>query len=121
MFAPVTPPLTRSKEIYVQLLASNGGNGQIGKHHKGLLRQAGFVGITTSATYEVYSSDKAVRHQEQTLAQAWTENTLVEQVTRNGYASLEEVQRISRAWQEWGANPDAFFADAWFAALGWKE
>lgn len=120
VFAPAAPLLERSTQIYAQLVAANGGNAKIGKHHKGLLRQAGFTDVAISATYEVYDSDEAVRHWGQTLAQAWAEEAFVEQLIRNGFASLEEIRDMSRAWQVWSDDSDAFFADAWFSAVGRK-
>ena len=38
---------------------------------------------------------------------------------RHGIASLEELNDLAAAWEEWGADPAAFFAFPWCRVLAW--
>ena len=118
--APNDPILTRSLELYASIIAANGGNAKIGKHQRALLRQAGFVQVETSAVYEVYSSDTAVQYWGQLFAQGFGEKEAIEQSSQLGLADADAVLDMSKAWAQWAHNVDAFFADAWFEAVGWK-
>jgi ubiquinone/menaquinone biosynthesis C-methylase UbiE len=120
VFAPTTTMLCKAREIYKQMLAVNGGNAQIGRQHRALLRQAEFSVIAATAMYEVYGSAEAVHHWGNALSGVWAAESVVELVTRNGFASHEEMQGISQALRDWSEHPDAFFADAWFEAIGRK-
>ena len=39
-----------------------------------------------------------------------TDSALAEQALRDGYATAEDLRRISAAWHEWAAAPDGWLA-----------
>ncbi|MBX3001773.1 MAG: methyltransferase domain-containing protein [Caldilineaceae bacterium] len=118
IYVPETTLQRKFRDLYKQMLAVNGGNAQIGRHHKALLRETGFDVVRASAMYEVYSSVEAVRHWGMVISGLWAEASVVELVTRNEFASHAEMQALSQDWRDWSEHPDAFFADAWFEAVG---
>lgn len=120
VYAPVTPIQRKFRDLYRRMLAVNGGNAEIGRQHKALLRETGFDVVSATAMYEVYSSAEAVPHWGTALSRIWAEASVVELVTRNEFANHADMQAISQAWRDWSEHPDAFFADAWFEAVGRK-
>jgi ubiquinone/menaquinone biosynthesis C-methylase UbiE len=120
IIAPNIPALHRGPAIYAETVAANGGNARIGKHHKTLLRQAGFVVLETSAAYEVYASRESVQHWGGLWVQGFSDEAFTAKLVADGTATAEEINTIRQAWQAWREHPDAFFADAWFEAVGRK-
>lgn len=120
LLAPPEPLLIRIWELAARLLESKGCNPFIGKHQRALLREVGFVKVEASASYECYGSDEAVQTWSQFMSDAVLEEGHSSQLKDQGLADAEDLKSISEAYREWGNNPDAFFADAWCEAVGWK-
>ena len=117
---PDDPILLRTWEIIVKLVEANGGNPSIGKHQRTLLRQAGLINVEASAIYESYGSLESVRYWGDGLTEFLHEESHVRQFTELGLANAGDLTEMSMAWEKWADNPDAFFADAWCEAVGWK-
>jgi len=92
-----------------------------GRRLRSLLRQVGFVGIESSASYECYGTPEATRALAQ-LRIARLENTptYVEAVAA-GLVDQATLDRMIAELRQWGEDPDAFCADAKCEAVGWKE
>lgn len=116
---PDDPLLLRFEELWRKLIAMNGGNPQLGRTLKALLRETAFVDIRVSANYESYGSSEAVGYWSDLLITAMGEERYRKALSALGIASgtLDDMQR---AWKAWARDPDAFFADAWCEAVGWK-
>lgn len=120
IIAPAASLLVQALDIYTKVVSINGGNAKIGKHHKGLLREAGFTHIAISAAYEVYASDEEIGHWGRLWVNGLRDESAMAKLAESGLATTAESLAMSQAWQEWSEHPDAFFADAWFAAIGRK-
>lgn len=118
--APPDPMLMRCWQLLDALIQRKGGNPYIGKHQRGLLRQAGFVNVQAAASCEYWSTAEATRQWGNVLAGIMGEDTYVQQFVDYGLAERQELERIRQAWQAWGEHPDAFFADVYCEAVGWK-
>jgi SAM-dependent methyltransferase len=118
--APPAPLLKRFWQLFDALVQRQGGNPYIGKHQRGLLHQAGFVNVQAAASCECFSTAEATRQWGNVLADMMGEDTYIQQFVGYGLAERAELVQISQAWQEWGEQPDAFFADVFCEALGWK-
>jgi hypothetical protein len=94
--------------------AAQGVKVRIGKNLRGMMREAGFVRVEASASYDSYGTTESVRR----LSQSVAADTLSE---KDGTAKDAELDAIAAAWRRWGASPDAFFGHALCEAVGWKE
>jgi SAM-dependent methyltransferase len=118
--APPDPLLIRFWQLFDALVQRKGGNPYIGKHQRGLLRQAGFVNVQAAASCECHSTAEATQQWGNVLADMMGEDTYIQQFVGYGLAERPELERIRQAWQAWGEHPDAFFADVFCEAVGWK-
>jgi ubiquinone/menaquinone biosynthesis C-methylase UbiE len=87
---------------YQALQRSNGGDVFAGRKLPAWLREADFSQVQTSATYEIYPSAEIIADY---LA------FQLEAKSRGKSAS---------AFRDWAREPGAFFAQAWFEAVGFK-
>jgi ubiquinone/menaquinone biosynthesis C-methylase UbiE len=116
LLAPREPLLVRYWEMMFKLGAINGATTGRGKELGVLLRQAGFVRVKATASYDVYSAALWA----ETAAEILQEGNFVQQLLSQGLTDCTELETIRRAWLAWGQHPDAFFADAFGEAVGWK-
>jgi ubiquinone/menaquinone biosynthesis C-methylase UbiE len=119
--APPEPLLRQTFDLFLgRLTQYNGGNAQIGKQQRALLRQAGFADIVGSASYESDGTPEATRAWGEIMAAVLLDETLGGQLVALDWVDAETLHQMSAAWQRWGAHPDALLARAWGEAIGWK-
>jgi ubiquinone/menaquinone biosynthesis C-methylase UbiE len=91
-----------------------------GRHLRGLLQRAGFSRVEASAKYISYGTkDRIIAFARDRAAECrgrWM-RTLA---ARHGIASAEELALLAASWEEWGRDPEAFFAFPWCQALAWR-
>jgi hypothetical protein len=91
-----------------------------GRHLRGLLQGAGFSRVEASAKYISYGTkDRIIAFARDRAAECrgrWM-RTLA---ARHGIASAEELALLAASWEEWGRDPEAFFAFPWCQALAWR-
>ncbi|MEZ4869759.1 MAG: methyltransferase domain-containing protein [Caldilineaceae bacterium] len=116
---PAKPILLRYFERIVQLITVNGGNPSIGRTLRALLQEAGLTNINASAMYETYGTQDAVHYIGTFAVNMLREETYITQLT-NLSGNPMEVDEIREAWTAWADNPNAFLAEAWCQAIGWK-
>jgi ubiquinone/menaquinone biosynthesis C-methylase UbiE len=120
LLAPPDPLPYRFWEIGLKMLALNGANVYVGKHLGAYLRQAGFVDVKASASYDVHSSAAATQLWAETAVGLLEEENFVRQFLSVGALERSELEEFRRAWLVWGQHPDAIYADAYGDAVGWK-
>ena len=109
--------IRRSMEIYGDVVTTDGGHPQMGKHLKRDLAAAGFTDVRYTATFAVWSTaqDIAAVH---AFANQWL---LSEEMTERalGYgASTEQLfHMIEAEFDHWKSYPDALFALAFGEAV----
>jgi SAM-dependent methyltransferase len=121
LIAPPNPLLEESHAIHGRIIARNGGNMNVGKALRGLMRAAGFVNVVASVTMDQYGSPEATRRFGETVATYVGGPTFAETAIAEGWATRAELALMSAAWRAWGEHPDAFYAVAWGEAVGWKD
>ncbi|MCB1806821.1 MAG: methyltransferase domain-containing protein [Candidatus Competibacteraceae bacterium] len=121
LLSPSDPLLAKFLELYYQLVDHHGGDTLIARHQRKLMRQAGFSRIQVSATCEYYSTLEATRHWGQTIAAVLQEEEFANQIIEATDANRELLVDVSKAWQNWSENPDAFFSQVWCQAIGWVD
>ena len=91
-----------------------------GRRLRGLLQEAGFSRVEASAKYISYDTKDriiAFAHDRATECRGRWMRTLA---ARHGIASAEELTSLAASWEEWGRDPEAFFAFPWCQALAWR-
>lgn len=81
---------------------------RIGKKLRSFLRQAGFVDIEASASYDCYGTADRVRAVAEAMAKRAEKET------------PPEAAQIAAAFRRWGQSPDAFAAQSLCEAVGWR-
>jgi ubiquinone/menaquinone biosynthesis C-methylase UbiE len=84
---------------------------RIGKKLRSFLRQAGFVDVEASASYDCYGTAERVF----ALGEA-----MANQSDKAAQAGDPEAAQIAAAWRRWGQSPDAFMAQSLCEAVGWR-
>jgi ubiquinone/menaquinone biosynthesis C-methylase UbiE len=120
LFTPTNPVLERFWTLFDAMVSQGGANPLLGREHRALLRQAGFVNVMASATYESYGTEEQVRLWGQTMARFLATESQLKPFLQAG-ANLAELEEMRQAWLEWSENPDAFCADVRCEAIGWKQ
>jgi len=100
---PQNPLLEESFRLFKEIQIGNGGNPYVGRALKGLLREAGFLNMSVSASYEIFD--------DLTCFVEWLANCL----ELKGHTEIRKNARKPRGWCE---NPDALVAICWFEVLG---
>ncbi len=116
---PPHPDLDPQMPAYQRMLRHNGGDGNIGGHLKGLLREAGFARVEVKAVYDTYATPEAVRRWAGMIAGNVREINAGD--SQPWLATTDELERTARACLQWAEKPDAFFARGWVEALAWAD
>lgn len=116
LYAPMTPRLQCWLELRVRVRQYNGGDPFLGRHHRRLLLDAGFVDVEAGASIDSAGTPATIqRHAaflksqlvglaRTAMAQAWMDPAQVDE-------TLAEID----AWMQ---RPDAFAATTWCEAVG---
>lgn len=118
IFAPTTPLMDQTLELFVRTWQHNGGNPYFARHQRTALHAAGFVNTEGFAMAEHAGTAEATRPTGEMLSGYFATNlaTAVEM----GWTTQAAVAEMSKAWVEWGTHPQAYFAALFCAAVGWK-
>jgi SAM-dependent methyltransferase len=91
----------------------------MGRSLRGLFQEAGFGRVEAFADYISYGTPDRVMTFARDRATECRDQELRATVTRHGIASGEELTLLAARWEEWGQDPNAFFAFAWCRVLAW--
>ena len=92
----------------------------MGRHLRGLFEEAGFARVEAFATYISYGTPDLVMALARDRAAECRDPEMRIAVPRHGIASLEELNELAAAWEEWGEDPAAFLAFPWCRVLAWR-
>ncbi len=84
---------------------------RIGKKLRSFLRQAGFVDVEASASYDSYGTADRVLALGESFAK---------RADKDAQAGVENAAEVAAAWRRWGESPDAFAAQSLCEAVGWR-
>jgi SAM-dependent methyltransferase len=106
---PDRPGLRRWMQLYQRVARHNGGEPNAGRRLLGWAQAAGFASTTASASAWCFA-DRADLHW---WAGTWADRLLAssfgQQAVRLGLTDPEELTSLALAWQNWAAEPDAWF------------
>jgi ubiquinone/menaquinone biosynthesis C-methylase UbiE len=113
LVSPMTPELEAALTYYQRLQMQSGGDVQVGRKFKALLREAGFRELEFSAAYECYGSLESIGEY------------LAERIDRSAENSMtpgdkERIENHAAALRSWYRSEDGVFAQSWCEILGTK-
>jgi pimeloyl-ACP methyl ester carboxylesterase/SAM-dependent methyltransferase len=116
--APAVPILEQTRALTEQLLHRRGMQTRLGRRHRALLREAGFVDVVASATVEAYGSPDANR--EFAEFNAGMAESLAGTAAAGGDPAVDRdtTARVAAAWRSWGEDPDGLFVRLRCEGLG---
>ena len=121
IFWPRHPRLVNLLETtWNRLMQHNGADPFIGRRLRSLLNEIGLKRVEASASYDSHGTTESVQFAAEG-AGSYFSGTFADQAIELGWMDRAEIDKIKAAWQEWGENPDAFWARSWCEAVGWKE
>ncbi len=94
---------------------------EVGKQLRHLLVQAGFGRAEGYARINHHGTDAEIRSFAAFQASLFRYPVAVRRAVDNGWATAEQIERMSEAWLAWGEQPGAFVASFWCEALAWAE
>ncbi|MGP3967438.1 class I SAM-dependent methyltransferase [Streptomyces sp. 6N223] len=107
---PEVPGMDEWLALYLRVARANGGEPTAGRRLHAWARQAGFAGVTASASVWCF----ATPGEREWWSGLWAERTVASSYARTavdgGHATTDELHRIAKAWRAWGSHPDAWFS-----------
>ncbi len=120
VFWPPDPLVERAAELYAWVWARNGGHPTCGRQLRGLLQEAGYVRVETSASFRWDGSLPSSQSFGELLAHRLRLPNFIDTILENGRADQAMLQAACAACQTWSQHPDAFAAVIMAEAVGWK-
>lgn len=121
IFTPSSPILDKAFELIDRVHEYNGGHPLFGRSQRARLREAGFVNIQVSASYDSYGTAESTKGVSNYFANLLLQSPNSNVITEQQWASRAELEEMSAAFKAWGEHPDAFWARARCEAVGWKQ
>jgi ubiquinone/menaquinone biosynthesis C-methylase UbiE len=107
---PLLPGLDEWIDLYERVHRSNGGEPDAGRRLKAWAREAGFTEVATTASLWNFS-DAHDRHWWGSMWEARVlQSAFATDATAKGFATTDDLERISRAWRAWADSEDGWLA-----------
>jgi SAM-dependent methyltransferase len=106
---PELPALDEWMALYQRCARANGGEPDAGRRLLSWARAAGFTDVTATAGTWCHADDAERAYWGGMWADRVRESALAEQALRDGYATADDLRRLSDGWREWAAGPDGWF------------
>lgn len=109
---PNPPELDAWKQLYLKVARHNGGEPDAGRMLHYFARQAGFSRdqITCTQSSWCYATPVETEWWSGLWADRITATKFAQTATENGFATKEELERIAKAFREWGKDEYAWFS-----------
>ena len=102
------------------LIRANRGHPQMGRELKSAFREAGFLDIQPTASFESFGTTQDVESLH-SITVGWDFSpAVIESAMNHGLATQEQLDEWRRSFDEWKDHPGAFAALAWGEAIGRK-
>lgn len=106
---PDSAGLTRWLELYRQVARSSSGEPDAGRRLRSWASSVGFSAVAATGSVWCFANDDDVAWWSQTWAQRVTGSAFADQAKARGFADSAELERLARAWRDWGHTPAAWF------------
>ena len=120
LLEPSTPLLRLWPSLNVKVWAHNGGDPCLGRKHRRLLKQAGFVRTQGSSSAESYGSVEATSGITAVMVEHHRAPAFVQVVLEEGWADHSELEAMYSEVLSWGERDDAFLSLTFCETIGWK-
>ena len=107
---PARTELDEWNALYHRVARSNGGEPDAGRMLRSWARAAGFERIQSGSGTWCYASDEERAWWGGMWAERITSSAIAAQAVAEGFATEEDLQRISAGWRGWAADPDGWFS-----------
>jgi ubiquinone/menaquinone biosynthesis C-methylase UbiE len=107
---PAVPALDEWMALYQRVSRHNGGEPDAGRRLLSWARAAGFTDIDATAATWCYANPEDRAFWSGMWADRIVDSAIATHALSYGYASTEDLNRISAGWRDWGAMPDGWFA-----------
>ena len=114
---PDDPLLRRGQAIQEAL--RGGMSPYVGARLRGLLHEAGFVNVSSSARGFGGGDALTTPRQAAFNAAMFEAPATLALVVDEGIATVDEMLAVAEAWRRWGDDPSAVATGWWFEALAW--
>jgi ubiquinone/menaquinone biosynthesis C-methylase UbiE len=121
IITPTNRELENYYDLHERIWKDHGVDLRLGRHLRSLLRQAGFVRIEASASYDYFGTPADTRELAQSRIDRIKSTPAFDEAVAAGWVDRATLDNIIAAWRNWGEDPDSFCAHSRCEAVGWKE
>jgi SAM-dependent methyltransferase len=107
---PRLPELDDWLQLYLRIATSNGGAPDAGRRLLGWARRAGFADITATSSTWCFATSEDRAWWGGMWADRIRDSAIAEHALSAGYATRDQLERISAAWQTWAQSPDGWLS-----------
>ena len=121
IIGPANHGLEDYYNLHERIWKDHGIDMHLGRHLRSLLRQAGFVQVEASVTYDCYGKPVDTRELAQWQIARIKATAAIDEAVEVGWIDRAMLDKMIVAWEKWGEDPDAFYAHPKCQVVGWKE
>lgn len=118
---PPDPLIDQFWQLFGKIRDELGGESNVGRRLYGLLRQTGFTDVQGSASFLSFGTPNRLRWVADIFGRFAVDSPYAAEWLARGWVDRETLEQIRAALTAWAAQPDAFVAEAWGEAVGWKS
>jgi SAM-dependent methyltransferase len=107
---PAVPALDEWMSLYCRVARANDGEPDGGRHLLSWARQAGFSDVAASASTWCFATPEDRAWWGGTWAERIVDSVIADRAVSGGYATADDLKRISDGWRKWVAADDGWFA-----------
>jgi ubiquinone/menaquinone biosynthesis C-methylase UbiE len=120
LLAPPLPALEAYFVLKERVWTQHGGDRRLGRHLRRVLREAGFVRVEASASYDCYGTPAEVEALARAEIARIETTQAFDEAMAAGWIDRAMLATMCAAWEHWATHPDAFYALSLCEAVGWK-
>ncbi len=121
VLTPLTPRLARWQDLWLRVLAHNGGSPLYARHQRRLLLEAGFPRSEAHPSIRGGGTLELTRDHAQHLRSRLEGPNGWDTAIPQGWVTRDEVDELYAELLAWGERPDACFGLPYYAAVGWVD
>lgn len=114
--APPSIEMSEVLDLLQRVTRVSGGNPNVGRRYKELLKAAGFVDVAMSATAQAHGETTSTAEQGEFTAALLEHMEPI--ISDAGWASADRVKYLAEFCRRWGTSRDAFDVITWCEAVG---
>ncbi|KOX15718.1 class I SAM-dependent methyltransferase [Nocardiopsis sp. NRRL B-16309] len=107
---PLLPEIREWMDLYQRVARANGGEPDAGRRMVAWARRAGFTDVTYTTEVWNHSAPERRAWWGRMWATRILESDMGRQAVAEGFATREDLERISAGWTAWSEDPDGVFA-----------